>query len=138
MKSFNNLFAEGALTITREPKNPTYVPKGDTAVLKWDYSAGNKTTELQEIVWRVLRTDGITYPLIIEDNKGKVKLSRNIPQAYISRVEKKPPATLVVRNVTFNDSTEFSFTLEGVLGVAASKQSAIGLIVTGNTAHHFR
>ena len=136
--SLNNLFTEGALTITEKPDNPTYVQKEDTAVLKWNYTADDKTTELQEILWRVLHVDGVTYPLIIEDNKGKVKLSRNIPQAYASRVEKKARATLLVRNVTFNDSTQFTFVLQGVLGVDSSKQSAIDLIVTGNITHHLK
>ena len=125
------MFTEGALTITKEPENPTYVPKGGTIVFKWDYSADNRTTELQEIVWKVLHTDGRTYPLLIEDSAGKVEVSRRIPQAYKNRVEIIDRATLVVKNASFDDSTKFTFVLEGILGVASSKESAIDLFVTG-------
>lgn len=39
---------------------------------------------------------------------GTVTVSSQIPEAYLNRVEKIGQATLVVKKVTFGDSTTFS------------------------------
>lgn len=120
------LFAEGALRFTEKPNNKVFAEKGSTVILKWDYSADNKSAELQNIIW----TTGISI-LMYENSTGYWKISGAIPSSYVGRVSKEGPAFLVIKGVTFEDSGSYTCTLEAKPGVTQRQTSTVNLVVTG-------
>ena len=99
----------------------------------WEYRVDDKEKELFGIVWSVVeKVTGNTINLFIETKSGDRKESSGISQAFKGRVSVKKQATLVIANVTLNDSTTFSCTLKAELGsgVADAEKSA-QLVVTG-------
>lgn len=120
------LFAEGALRFTEKPNNKVFAEKGTTVILKWDYSADNKSVELQYIIWRA----GIST-LMYENSTGYWKISGAIPSSYVGRVSKEGPAFLVIKGVTFEDSGSYTCILEAIPGVTQDETSTVNLVVTG-------
>ena len=111
-KVTNNLFffffTEGAVGFTEKPSATLYFMKGSTATMKWDYEVDDREVELKYIIWRVRnKTDYNFYPLLFEDNKGNVNISTKIPQVYVGRVEKIGRATLVIKNLSYEDTTRY-------------------------------
>lgn len=103
---------------------------GSDAVMVWDYSVKNKTAELDDIVWSAFsRTLSRDWKLLQELNDGTLRYNTNMPPEYQDRVFKKDNATLVLKNLTLNDTTTFSCKITGKDGT--SDENMIQLVVTG-------
>jgi len=125
------IFQEEAISFTKEPDNPSYIKKGNNATLVWDYSVTDRQTELKGIIWAVYFNNRFTN-LVVEYKNGDRAILSGIPSAYIGRVGIEGRATLVIGNVTFQDSTSFRCTLRAEPTVGLQDQvSGIKLIVTG-------
>ena len=123
------LFTEGAVSFTEKPNSTLYFMKGSIATMKWDYKV-DRAAGLNYIVWRVqILADNRIYPLLFEDNKGRVKISTRIPQMYVGRVEKTGRATLVIKGLTYEDTTRYMCALDP--GVGYEVRSTVDLFVTG-------
>ena len=106
--------------------------KGSIATMKWDYQVGDREAELKYIIWRVRnKTTSVIYPLLFEDNKGNVNISTQIPQMYVGRVEKTGRATLVIKNLTYEDATRYICFLDKKIG--QDLDSHVELVVTGTS-----
>ena len=104
--------------------------EGSIATMKWDYQVDNREAELRYIIWRVQnKTTSDMYPLLFEDNKGNVNISTQIPQMYVGRVEKIGRATLVIKNLTYEDATTYICFLDQKVG--QDHDSPVELVVTG-------
>ena len=104
--------------------------KDSIATMKWDYEVDDREAELQYIIWSVRNeTTSIISPLLFEDPKGNVNISTQIPQMYVGRVEKIGRATLVIKNLTYEDSTRYICTLDQKFG--QDSRSPVELVVTG-------
>ena len=107
-----------------------YFMKGRNATLKWDYKVDNWEAELKYIIWRVRnKTTSIFYPLLFEGKTGNATISKNIPQLYVGRVKKIGRATLVIGNLTYEDTTRYTCTLNKISGQDPS--SSVELVITG-------
>lgn len=127
-----SLLRRGRLWFTKEPPAAVYFMQGSNAVLEWDYFAANKTTDLKHIVWSVYNhTDNRFYGLAAEFPNGNIQLNPNMPPEYAQRIYKTGRATLVIKNITFYDSTLFRCWLVGKLWVPDS-WSTVHVIVTGS------
>ncbi|KAJ7389606.1 otolith morphogenesis [Desmophyllum pertusum] len=93
-------------TFTQEPVPKLCLQEGSNAVLTWDYKVDNRTAELQFIIWKHCQYMGT------------------------ERLKKEGRATLVIKDITFEDSTNYYCILRGETG--ASLVSIVELIVTGN------
>ena len=124
------LFPEGVVGFTEQPDSTKYFMKGSNATLIWDYKVDNWEAELEYIIWRVRnKSSSIIYPLLYEDNKGNVNISKNIPQLYVGRVRKIGRATLVIENLTYEDTTRYICVLDKKSGQDSS--SPVELVITG-------
>lgn len=121
------------MAFTRTPDDPTYVTKGHDATLVWEYSVDDRQKELKGISWSVTdKVTGAPIFLIIETTSGNRSNGDSIPEAYKGRVSIEKQATLVIRNVTLDDSATFGCSLlpKGGSG-AIGTQNVIRLIVRG-------
>ena len=106
--------------------------EGSIATMKWDYHVDNREAELEYIIWRVQnKTTSDIYPLLFEDYKGNVNISTQIPQMYVGRVEKIGRATLVIKNLTYEDATIYICFLDQKVG--QDYDSPVELVVTGTS-----
>ena len=104
--------------------------EGSIATMKWDYQVDIRDAELKYIIWRGRnKTNSDIFPLLFEDNKGNVNISTQIPQMYVGRVEKIGRATLVIKNLTYEDAAIYICTLAQTF--AADLDSSVELVVTG-------
>ena len=124
-------FQEGAISFTKEPDNPSYMKKGNNATLVWDYSVTDRQTELKFIIWAVYFNNQFTN-LVVEYKNGNRAIPPGIPSAYDGRMGIEGRATLVIENITSQDSTSFRCTLrpEPTSGLK-DQTSVVRLIVTG-------
>ena len=108
---------------------------GGHAVFEWDYSADNKTTDLEHIEWRVYNKTEEGYSFLLkEDPDDSDPVRPTLPQEYEGRVEKKGRATLVIKDISVKDSTRFKCILKGKPGIPDS-WSIVQLVVIGTTLH---
>ena len=115
---------------TQKPESPLYFLKGSDAVFEWHYSADNSAADLKLTIWRVYnKTERNYYPLLVEFHNCAVLLNPNIPPSYEGRVQKIGQATLVIKRISFEDSTRFKCSLEGKQGIL--HESSSELVVTG-------
>lgn len=121
------------MEFTRTPDDPTYVLKGQNATLVWEYHVDDKEKELRGIFWSVIhKVTGRPITMLVETKSGDRTEDGDIPLAYKGRVFIKEQATLVIENVTLDDSTTFSCTLDPELGSGLIKaEKLVQLIVTG-------
>ena len=128
---------ESALAFTPLPDNPTYAIKGDNATLVWEYTVDDKQKELLGIVWSVAHpTTGLPVAMLLENKSGNREYSANIPVAYKGRVSIVARSTLVIQEVTLDDTTHFYCTLKAEIGSGAvDVDESIYLIVTGMFAN---
>lgn len=99
----------------------------------WEYRVDDKEKELKGIVWSVVeKSTGSTINLFTETKSGERNEGSGISQAYKGRVSVKKQATLVVENVTLDDSTTFSCTLRAEVGSGVNDaKESVQLVVTG-------
>ena len=118
------------MVFTRKPPRTVYVMRGSDAVLQWEYYVDQKPAELKFITWKVFFTALKSYKeMILEFADGRVVFHPSLPTTYVARVEKMDQATLVIKNVTFEDSTRFRCVLTSYSGI--TKKNTVQLIVTG-------
>ena len=128
---------ESAMAFTRLPDKTTYAIKGDNATLVWEYSVDDKQKELLGIVWSVAHpTTKVPVAMLLENKSGNREYSANIPVAYKGRVSIVERATLVIQEVTLDDTTRFFCTLKAEIGSGAVDEvEGVNLIVTGMFAN---
>ena len=124
-------FTEG-LVFTQTPNGTLYYVKGSDAFFNWSYRVDNRTAELGFVIWsRYNNTNQQEQILFYEDVKGDIHPGFNRPPSYIGRVRKEGQATLVVENVTFEDTAKYSCTLDGKSPVP-DVDDIVQLVVTGS------
>ncbi|KAJ7392888.1 hypothetical protein OS493_010549 [Desmophyllum pertusum] len=123
---------DGDLIFTQEPVPKLCLQEGSNAVLTWDYKVANRTAELKYIIWSVYnKTEQKQVTLVVEYKDGRIQYSPQALSAYgTERLKKEGRATLVIKNITFEDSTDYKCILRGETGKAV--ESVVELIVTGN------
>ena len=84
------------------------------------------------IAWSIFnKTSGLFIVLIFEEKDGMVKYNPNAPPTYgPEKVTKEGQASLIIKNVTFKDSTTYKCLLRGEPGTA-NKENSVEVIVTG-------
>ncbi|XP_078381428.1 uncharacterized protein LOC144664191 [Oculina patagonica] len=102
--------AEGAISFTKEPDNPSYVTKGNNVTLVWDYAVTDRKAELKAITWGVYISNMFKL-LIAELKNGDRVVKSDMPPAYTERVDIEGRASLVIENITDQDNTFFQCTL---------------------------
>ncbi len=120
---------EGVIYFTLKPSNPSYAKDGSNAKLVWDYSVDDRQAELAGIIYSVQESGGSFAGMLIEESDGTVKNHPSIPTAYIGRVTIEGKSSLVIMNVTSQDSKIFRCALISAIG--AHLMSSVQLIVTG-------
>ncbi|KAJ7323719.1 hypothetical protein OS493_031135 [Desmophyllum pertusum] len=125
-------YADGDLIFTQEPEIKLYLQEGSNAVLTWDYKVDNRTAELNMIIWSVYnKTEKKQVNLIVEYKNGNIQYSPIALSVYgTERLKKEGRATLVIKDITFEDSTDYRCILRGENGI--DTESIVKLIVTGN------
>ena len=97
------LLAE-SVSITLEPDNPTQVLVNSEVVLRWNYTLGGD--RFREVEFRRTRTGA-------DEKIGLIDREVFLYSAFRSgRFEVQAPATLVIRNVTADDATDYILTVE--------------------------
>ena len=97
------LLAE-SVSITLEPDNPTQVLVNSEVVLRWNYTLGGD--RFREVEFRRTRTGA-------DEKIGLIDREVFLYLAFRSgRFEVQAPATLVIRNVTADDATDYILTVE--------------------------
>lgn len=95
-----------AFSFTKTPENQTYSIYGENATMVWNYKVDQQGS-LKAIIWFVnVGADG-WLGLLVKNKDGTVEKHPKQPKAYEGRVYVDGNATLVITNVTFQDSTEF-------------------------------
>ena len=115
---------------TQKPSNPSYFNNGSDANLVWDYT--DPSNKVWRIIYRVL-VNGTYVRMIFRDNSG-VQEHPEAPQSYKGRVGIEGRATLVIKNINPQDSTEFQCQLTG--SIVKSVEDTVQLIVAGTYYRH--
>ena len=99
----------------------------------WEYRVDDREKELKGVVWSVAeKVTGRPITMLAEEKCGDRSEAGGIPLAYKGRVFTKKQATLVIENVTLNDSATFSCTLKAEVGSGLiDDYYPVQLIVTG-------
>ena len=98
--------------------------------MKWNYKVDDRKAEFKYIIWKVQnKTNSVFHPLLFEDKEGIVSFSTKIPQMYVGRVEKIGQATLVIKNLIYEDSGIYECSIEQEL--AGFLYSQVKLVITG-------
>lgn len=124
---------EGALRFTHKQADTLYFEEGSTANLTWTYSVNNRTAELRLIAWRIYNKTKNSFITLIQEKKdGEVLHNPNAPPMYgPERVTKEGQASLVIKNVTFKDSTTYKCLLAGEVGIA-DVENSVEVVITGH------
>ena len=126
---------EGVLKFTLKPPSPSYARNGTDAKLVWDYSVDDKQKELQGILFSV-ETGGAFKRMLVQMKNGTVVEHPAIPSEYTGRVGMKGNATLVISNVSPQDSRLFKCQLMPESGQGQIQESVVELIVTGKLMNY--
>jgi len=107
-----------------------YLREGSDAVFAWNY---DKTDSLFRVMYEVKNKATGKYQVLRAEDENGIEMPdpRIPPPAYAGRLEKRGKATLVVKGITFEDSTVFWCTLIGKPGFRDSG-SMVNLVVTGD------
>ena len=101
------MFADGSLVFKKKPSSPEYVLRGNDLILKWEYYIDKKPADFNFATWDVY-VEGVGWRKMIgEETNGTVFIHNERPPLLSGRVEKRDQATLIVKNVTFEDSSEY-------------------------------
>ena len=118
------------MRFTQEPSDPSYFNNGSDANLVWDYT--DPSNKVRRIIYRVL-VNGTYVRMIFRDNSG-VREHPDAPQSYKGRVGIEGRATLVIKNINPQDSTEFKCQLTG--SIVDTVEDTVQLIVAGTYYRH--
>lgn len=88
---------------TQAPNSTVYFMEGKEGVLEWKYSLGDSESELNIISWSV-EEGSESHILWYENATFFLAQGDTVPAKYIGRVNKTKQATLVIKNINFNDS----------------------------------
>ena len=106
-KKYSNvvvLLLSESVSITLEPGNPTQVLVNSEVALRWNYTLGGD--RFREVEFRRTRTGA-------DEKIGLIDREVFLYLAFRSgRFEVQAPATLVIRNVTADDATDYILTVE--------------------------
>lgn len=107
-----------------------YYQSGSDAAFAWDY---NETDNLLTTSWMVYnKTVKNFVTLRMEDENGNVmKDPARPPAAYVGRLKREGRATLIIKNITDEDSVGFKCILTEKVTFLET-ESTVELIVTGN------
>ena len=110
---------------TQEPSNPSYFNKGSDANLVWNYA--DPDNKIAAIAFSVL-VNGEFKTMIFNDSNGVQKHS-SIPTSYEGRIKIEGRATLVIKNISTEDNTDFKCELWK--SPSGEVKSTVQLIVAG-------
>ena len=97
------------MRFTQEPSNPSYFNNGSDANLVWDYTDSHN--EIKYITYSVL-VNGAFVKMMFNDSRG-VQDHPTIPRSYKGRVKIEGRATLVIKNISPGDNTEYRCEIRG-------------------------
>ena len=115
---------------TQEPSNPSYFNNGSDANLVWDYTDSHN--KIKYITYSVL-VNGAFVKMMFNDSRG-VQDHPSIPLSYKGRVKIEGRATLVIKNISSGDNTEFRCEIRG--SFIYNIESTVKLIVAGMYYRH--
>ena len=115
---------------TQEPSKPSYFNNGSDANLVWDYT--DPHNKIQGILYSVLVKGA--YVKMIFNNSGGVQEHPDIPPSYKGRIKIEGRATLVIKNISPDDNTEFKCEMWGSFSYGL--QNTVQLIVAGRYYRH--
>lgn len=122
-------FTDGSLVFIKKPSSTEYVLRGNDLILKWEFYTDKKPADFKFATWDVYM-EGVGWrEMIGEDTDGTVFIHNQRPLLYTGRVEKRDQATLIVKNMTFEDSTEFRCVLTALDG--GRTEGVVKVIVAG-------
>ena len=122
-------FTDGSLVFIKEPSSPEYVLRGNDLLLKWEFYIDRKPADFKFATWEVF-VEGVGWRKMIgEDTDGTVFIHNERPPLYSGRVEKMDQATLIVKNMTFEDSSEYRCVLTALDG--GRTEGVVKVIVAG-------
>lgn len=120
---------DGSLVFIKEPSDTKYVLKGNDLILKWEFYTDKKPADFNFATWDVYVEGTGWRKMIGEDTDGTVFIHNERPPLYSGRVEKRDQATLIVTNMTFEDSSEYRCVLTALNGLRT--EGVVKVIVTG-------
>lgn len=123
------MFTDGSLVFIKEPSNTKYVLKGNDLILKWEFYTDKKPADFNFATWDVYVEGAGWRKMIGEDTDGTVFIHNERPPLYSGRIEKRDQATLIVTNMTFEDSSEYRCVLTALNGLRT--EGVVKVIVTG-------
>ncbi|XP_068685620.1 opioid-binding protein/cell adhesion molecule-like [Montipora foliosa] len=124
--------AEGAIRFTQTPNSTVYFLEEKEGVLDWKYSLGDNAAEFDYIAWYV-KKGGKTSTLFYENATGFLAPGNTVPAEYIGRVSKTKQATVVIRNINFNDSA-IVLRCSLLLKTLPQVDSEVTVVVTGQAS----
>ena len=109
---------------TQEPSNPSYFNNGSDAKLMWDYTGPYK---VDSITYSVLVVETF-FEIMVNDSRGAQEHPK-IPDFYKGRVKVEGRATLVIKNISPKDNTQFKCEMRGTF--VKNLVDTVQLIVAG-------
>lgn len=103
--------------------------RGNDLTLKWEYYIDKKPADLKFATWDVYVEGDGWKKMIGEEKDGTVFYHIELPPLYSRRVEKRDQATLIIKNMTYEDSTEFRCVLTALDGTRT--EGVVKVIVAG-------
>ena len=123
------VFADGSLVFKKKPPSTEYVLRGNDLILKWEYYIDKKPADFNFATWEVYVRGVGWRKMIGEETNGTVFIHNERPPLLSGRVEKRDQATLIVKNMTYEDSSEYRCVLTALdLG---RTENVVKVIVAG-------
>lgn len=115
---------------TKEPSNTVHVLRENDVILKWEFYIDKKPpADFKFATWDVFVESVGWRKMIGEETDGTVFIHSELPPLYSGRVEKMDQATLIIKNMTFEDSSRYRCVLTALNGLRT--ESVVKVIVTG-------
>ena len=118
------------MQFTKEPSIRSYFFNGSDANLVWDYTDSHN--KIRYITYSVL-VGGTFVKMMFNDSHG-VQDHVSIPPLYKGRVKIEGRATLVIKNISTEDETQFKCEITGTFSYPLV--STVQLIVAGKYYRH--
>ena len=122
------------MNITLTPDNPTKVLINSDVTLHWNYSLG--LTEFREVTFERTRVGADERIGIIWNSRSGHSVLYDTWARNSGRFEIRTPATLVIRNLTADDASNYGVEFQAFLGATlVRKESVIYLDVLGKFSY---